>query len=137
MVQNNWQILASGWFESAKRALEDGFLLEKTGGHSETICFQCHQAVEKYLKGFIVFNGTDIKDDFMIHNLPRLLDYCVKFDASLEELRVYCIALNKYYIESRYPPDAPKDYPKEEVKQALQSAKEIEVKISDIFESSV
>lgn len=131
MKRNNFKNLAQDWFESADRVLEDAILLYKEGGHSDTICFHCQQVAEKYLKGYIVLNGFDIKDDFKTHNLLYLLEYCLKFNASLEELRQNCLILNRYYLESRYPPDAPKDYPKAEAKQAIEFAKEIKKKISE------
>jgi len=129
MKKSNFQILAGEWFVSADRVLEDAVLLEREGGHSDTICFHCHQAVEKYLKGFIVLNGLDIKDEFRTHDLSQLLQYCLKFNPSLKNLEENCEILNKYYIESRYPPSAPRDYPKQEVKQAISFAQEVQQRV--------
>jgi len=60
------------------------------------------------LKGFLVFNKVAPP---RIHELPKLLDECVKINPSLEKLRDACELLAGFYIESRYPPDIP-DYTK-------------------------
>ena len=129
MKRNNFKILAQDWFNSADRVLEDAILLDREGGHSDTICFHCQQAAEKYLKGFIVLNGLDIKDKFKTHDLLQLLNYCLNFNPKLKELAQGCKILTEYYVESRYPPDAPKDYPKKEAKQAIEFAENIKKKI--------
>ena len=129
MKKNNHLILAKEWFEAADRDLSDAILLGKEGGHPETICFHCHQAVEKYLKGFLVLNDQDIKDEFKIHDLSRLLGYCAKFKPDLGELKDGCETLNKYYLQSRYPSYALQDYSDKAVKQALEFAGEVKEKI--------
>jgi HEPN domain-containing protein len=43
-------------------------------------------------------------------------------DKTFENLRNEIRILNKYYIEAKYPPDMPIDYPKEEAKEAISKA---------------
>jgi HEPN domain-containing protein len=72
----------------------------------DVVTFHAQQAGEKYLKGFIAFHkGRPPK----IHDLARLLDLCLAYDASLETLRNDCIELTDAGFRARYPdmPDEP------------------------------
>ena len=129
MPNNKFQTLAQEWFELADRDLDTAEREFKSDGWSNIIVFHCQQSAEKYLKGFIVLNGLDIKDEFKTHDLIRLLNYCLKFKPELKDLEDGCHVLTEYYIESRYPLDAPKDYPSEKVKQAIEFAGWIKKKI--------
>lgn len=87
---------------------------------TDTICYHCHQVAEKALKSFLVYEETPFHK---IHDLITLLSYSLSKDKNLEFLRNELKVLNKYYIETKYPPDMPLDYPKEEAKEAINKAK--------------
>ena len=95
---------------------------------TDTICYHCHQAAEKSLKGFHVFHKTKFHK---IHDLIALLNICLTQDKTLEFLRENLETLNQYYIETKYPPDMPIDYPKEEAREAIDKAKIILGSIKD------
>jgi HEPN domain-containing protein len=46
--------------------------------------FHCQQAVEKTLKAYLVSRGVEFEK---IHDLRRLLDYCVGVDQTFDSLR--------------------------------------------------
>lgn len=113
------KILADEWFNSGisdYKYAEIG-LQEKT--IFPQIAFLSQQIAEKYLKGFLVLYGIEPP---RIHDLPKLLDECIKFEAKLEVLLDACELLTGFYIESRYPPDVP-DYTREEILMAFEKAK--------------
>lgn len=85
------------------------------------IAFLSQQIAEKYLKGFLILHGIEPP---RIHELPKLLDECVKITSKLESLRDSCELLTGFYIETRYPPDIP-DYTKEEIVEAFEKAREV------------
>ena len=89
---------------------------------TDTICYHCHQVAEKALKGYLVFKEASLPK---IHDLITLLGFCLSQDKTLEILRSELRVLNKYYIETKYPPDMPIDYPKREAKEAIDKAKVI------------
>jgi HEPN domain-containing protein len=64
------------------------------------VCFHCHQAVEKLLKAFLIRHEVNPP---RIHNLNTLLNICAKKDPKLLELRQEVLALDMYYIPTRYP----------------------------------
>jgi HEPN domain-containing protein len=85
-------------------------------------CFHCHQAVEKYLKGYLLLHGEQPP---LIHDLKLLLDRCVKFDKTLSRFDNDCRDLSPYYIETRYEPGAPGDFDESEARSAYQKAERI------------
>ena len=87
----------------------------------EIICYHCQQSVEKYLKGFLVFNG--IEEPPKIHNLMILCEMCFKFDPVFESIATKCSALNAYGVQPRYPDEIHID--EELMRQALSYAKDI------------
>lgn len=107
--KRNTKVLSKRWFDAAERDLDTAQKLFKVEHFTDTICYHAHQAVEKYLKGFLVFNNVKPP---CTHNLPKLLRMCDKLDPDFINWEDECNTLNKYYFESRYPPNAPIDYPR-------------------------
>lgn len=100
---------------------------------TDTICYHCHQVAEKSLKGHLVFQKVIFHK---IHDLIALLNLCLVKDKSLDTLREKLEILNQYYIEARYPPGMPIDYPKEEAKEAIKRAKFVIKTIRDKITSN-
>lgn len=123
------QILAKEWFDAAK----SDFQYAEIGLKEETIfpqiAFLSQQIAEKYLKGFLILHGIEPP---RIHELPKLLDECIKVNPSLENLRDSCELLTGFYVESRYPPDIP-DYTKEEILEAFEKGKVIKEEIEKLI----
>jgi HEPN domain-containing protein len=122
MKNKDFKKLASEWFEKGNHDLEDARRLFNAGGYPDTICFHCHQAAEKYLKGFLVLNNKKFR---RIHDLVIFLEDCSKINKEFKEVLDECKKLNKYYIESRYPIETPVSYSETETKEALEKAEKI------------
>lgn len=79
----------------AKLALEHG------GEFRDAICFHCQQAVEKYLKAYLIYQDINFR---RTHNLTYLLDL---INDEIEEISddIYSKAeiLESYAVEIRYP----------------------------------
>jgi HEPN domain-containing protein len=89
------------WLEKGDHDLEDANRLLKNGGHTDTICFHAQQAVEKYLKGYLVYKKINPR---AIHHLEEIAKDCAKFDKAFLRFLDECLILTRYYIETRYPP---------------------------------
>lgn len=89
---------------------------------TDTICFHCQQAVEKYLKGYLALKDIDF---IKSHDLDYLLKLCIDSDADFETYRETVLILNKYGIEPRYPADIPVYYSLEEAKKAIDLTEKI------------
>jgi len=115
------------WIIKAQNDLESAQILFKEKGPTDTICFLCHQTVEKYLKAFLVYYQIEFEK---IHNLWKLAKECSKIDKKILEFREELKILDSYYIESRYPIDVAV-YSQKDCKKVLNIAEEITKYISD------
>ncbi|MFH0842881.1 MAG: HEPN domain-containing protein [Bacteroidota bacterium] len=68
--------------------------------YARTICFHSHQAVEKYLKAFLVFHNIDFP---RTHDLEFLLKECQKIDKSGFDFDFG--SLTDFGVSIRYPDD--------------------------------
>jgi len=116
MKQENNKKLSREWFDIGDNELgfaQAGF--EELEAFYPQICFQCQQAVEKYLKGFLVYNKRRFPK---IHDLAQLLRLCAKIDKSFLKFLEETDILSQYYLVSRYPLEYPPAR-KEQAKEAL------------------
>jgi HEPN domain-containing protein len=62
--------------------------------------FCLQQALEKFLKGFLILRGWELR---RIHDLDTLLDEAIKHEPSLENFRGPCQKITSFYFIERYP----------------------------------
>jgi HEPN domain-containing protein len=68
---------------------------------NDMICFHCQQAVEKYLKAFLVKNSIEFKKT---HDISELIELCLGVDDNFSELLDKNVdSLTIYAAEIRYP----------------------------------
>jgi len=113
---------AHRWIEKAQRHYATAMLNHHHGGYRDTTCYFAHQTVEIGLKGFLV--AKDIRFP-RVHVLPQLLTLCVRADDDFRQFGDGCVALNRYYIEEKYPLDTPVDHTEQDVEEALKISGEI------------
>lgn len=78
--------------------------------------YHLQQAVEKNLKGFLLFKGWKLK---RIHDLEVLLNDTLKYAAELEQFRNLCQKISGYYIIDRYPLTSAATLTKQEVQLSM------------------
>jgi HEPN domain-containing protein len=66
----------------------------------DTVTFHCQQAVEKYLKAYLIFQSAKFR---FTHDLIYLLDLICQKDAEFEKYYDSVSELQSYAIEVRYP----------------------------------
>ncbi|MCX6272953.1 MAG: HEPN domain-containing protein [Bacteroidetes bacterium] len=66
----------------------------------DTITFHCQQAVEKYLKAYLIFQSSTFR---FSHDLVYLLDLITQNDSDFEEYYDMVSELQGYAVEIRYP----------------------------------
>ena len=59
------------------------------------------QAMEKYLKGYLIYYGWKLKKT---HDLTRLVADLASYDRSFEPHLDTLQRISEYYLEERYPP---------------------------------
>ncbi|MBI4831493.1 MAG: HEPN domain-containing protein [Candidatus Lindowbacteria bacterium] len=100
------------WFERGRHDIETAQLLYDEQGYTDSIAFHIQQAIEKYLKGYLVLQG---RKPPRIHELDALLKQVSNFDNSFADFLDFCEKASNYYIESRYPPGPPPQYEYEDL----------------------
>jgi len=113
--------LAKEWITKSQNDFESAQILYREDGPTDSLCFHCQQSAEKILKSFLVFNKKEFPK---IHDLIHLLNLCGKIDANFKNLEDEVSFLNRYYIESRYPPEVAV-YSKTECREAIECAEKI------------
>jgi len=83
--------------------------------------FHAQQAVEKYLKAFLVHHQIEFPKT---HNLGVLLDLIQRADGSIAAALCEATALNPYGVDVRYPEDSPEVTP-EDAQRAVALAEKV------------
>ncbi len=110
------------WFDKGQKDIEDAEFLLKNNRAIENISFHVHQAVEKYLKGFLIYNGWKLEK---IHDLVKLLEEAVKIDKSFNKFTVPLRKITNFYFETRYPVGYELKYSKQELKESINKTKNL------------
>jgi len=71
------------------------------GCPTDTVCFHCQQAAEKYLKALLISRGIDFPRTHDLVLLRGRAEETGELTLRLEELQ----PLNRYSVEARYPGD--------------------------------
>ena len=87
----------------------------------DTVTFHCQQAVEKYLKAYLIFQSAAFKSS---HDLVYLLDLITLKDADFENYYDDVSELQGYAVEIRYPNETIY-LSNEKVEKALMIAKNV------------
>jgi len=114
----------SRWILFAKEDLSMAKLALKEKIYNQ-VCFHAHQCVEKSLKGVIQHTGSEQARTHKLVDL--LLSVRVQFQG---DLRDSILALDRFYIPTRYPDALPGSLPEgtpseNEAKEALDIAKKV------------
>lgn len=89
------------WVEKADHDLGTAQLTQKhIPEFKDTIAFHCQQAVEKYLKAYLIFNNIQPK---RTHDLVLLLGMVSTNEPISDELFDLIAELQDYAVEVRYP----------------------------------
>ena len=88
---------------------------------TESVCFHCQQAVEKFLKAYSLLLGIPFTKT---HEIGELITKCEDKDKELSAFKEEADKLTDYAIDVRYP-EEPFEPTLEEAKEALEIAKKI------------
>lgn len=110
------------WLEKALLDLQSARILLTWGGDPCNIAFHCQQAIEKALKGFLLYRTGRHFDG---HNLTFLCRQAAQSEEGLLEFLERSATLNNLYIETRYPTDLPLEIDEHTVRQYLGMAEDM------------
>jgi len=118
----------SAWFGIGDKDLKRARLL-LGADDLEGAGFNLQQAVEKYLKGYLLSRGWKLK---RIHDLDVLVRYAIQYDPSFAGFKPSCQKITQYYFEDRYPEMMPPELDKKDLVESLRAAEEIIAKIKTL-----
>lgn len=96
---------------------------------NEIVCFHCQQAIEKYLKGYLIFVKGELQEG---HSLIKLCKKAMMQDKTFGELLKDMAFVNTYYIETRYPAVDPLLVSIEDVEECLRITDKVVSKIDKL-----
>ena len=105
------------------------YLLSEDTAYLSAIGFHAQQAVEKFLKAFLVYHQVEFPKT---HDIDEILDLVATIDVSLAESLLESVSLTPYGVEIRYPSDFP-EMTMEDAREALKLA----AKTRDAIRSSL
>lgn len=110
------------WVEWGKHDLDVAKLLLNKKEYYDVTISHIHQAVEKYLKAFLVYNGWGLKK---IHDIELLITEAANFDKMFEQYLNFGRELTAFYYEDRYPPGPITPYSKKKIEVMIKTAEKI------------
>ena len=120
---------AEEWFSRGDRDFEPARVLLDQEGYPEIIVYHVHQAVEKYLKGFLIHFG---KRPPRIHDFDALRNLASELRPDLYDDHIdLCERATRFYLEDRYPPGPPSECSLQEIAADFQQAARL---LSDVRE---
>ncbi|WXG39284.1 MAG: HEPN domain-containing protein [Candidatus Freyarchaeum deiterrae] len=118
------------WMERGKHDLDAAKIL-RDSKYFDVAVFHIHQAIEKYLKAYLIHKGWKLKK---IHDLESLITKATNFDVAFQKYLDLGRKLNVFYYDERYPPGPITPHSKEEVEEMLEAAEEIINKLKEEIE---
>lgn len=110
------------WIKKAKNDLLTAkTMLNLETPVTDTTCFHAQQCAEKCFKAYLTLHEQHIEKT---HSLPKLVDYCSKFDADFLLLTNSAQSMTGYAVTNRYP-DYWREIPIDEAKDAVRMADQV------------
>jgi HEPN domain-containing protein len=99
-MKKNKNDLLKSWIQKADEDYSVANLLKKRKKYSMIACFHLQQAIEKYLKAYLIFFDLEPPKT---HNLEDLLNLLRLEDPNLTEFQVEITDLTPFAVNGRYP----------------------------------
>ena len=110
------------WIDSAQEDLIAAEILIYKPRCYKLVAFHCQQALEKSLKGYILFKDNRLLDG---HNLLWLCKQAAKNDKDFIEFLDECALINHCYIDTRYPSDLFFEINEKQIRKIFIATKEV------------
>lgn len=123
--------------EWIRKAQDDELAIKailKEKGPFSIACFLSQQMAEKYLKGYLIFQGEKFRK---VYDLNEILTRCLNIDKKFKDLKKESSFLNQFYIATRYPGDFSEGISEKEADQALEKAEKIKEFVLEKFNENI
>lgn len=118
------------WFLMAQKDLKCAKILFEHDADYDIICFHCQHAVEKYLKGYLIYISGELHEG---HSLIKLCKKAMPYDGSFGEYLKDMAFVNTFYLETRYPAVDPLIVSRNDTKECLSIANKIFEKVDSLL----
>jgi len=94
--------LAKEWLRYAKSDLNTAKHMFNDVNPKETkiSCYHSQQCAEKSLKAYLLVSKKELP---FIHDMVELIRLCISLETSFSTIQPYCVSLNPYAVQVRYP----------------------------------
>ena len=121
------------WIEKADHDIGTAeLIMQYIPEYRDTISFHCQQAVEKYLKTYLIFIDLEVVRS---HNLILLLDMISQKQNISDELYDQATILQQFAVDVRYP-EVTLDLSDFDIKNAIEIARLIRIHFIDLISQS-
>ncbi|KPU45175.1 HEPN domain protein [Oxobacter pfennigii] len=110
------------WLNKSERDIKSAKVLKENDCGNDTVAFHCHQAIEKALKGFILYKKKELISG---HSLVYLCKESAVLHNAFKNYLKECALINQYYIETRYPADIPLIVTDDDASECIKIAEDI------------
>jgi HEPN domain-containing protein len=110
------------WLERANEDIISAGVLLKNDNCYNAAAFHCQQTIEKALKAYILFKSDQLVDG---HNLTWLCKRAMRHHERFSVWLTESAALNRCYIETRYPADIPTEITYKDIRKYYHTAREM------------
>ncbi len=100
----------------AQKDIKSARILFEHEADNEIICFHCQQAIEKYLKGYLICITGELQEG---HSLVKLCKRIMKYDKTFNIFLKDMAFVNTFYIETRYPAEDPLNVSNEDTEECF------------------
>ena len=107
------------WVERGDSDFEAAKLLAPEKGLENQTGFHCQQAIEKWLKAYLIKQGEELRK---IHDLTALVLDCEKHDSEFQKLEALVEGITDFAVEFRYPGESADS---EDVQEALENTEKV------------
>jgi len=114
-------LLSEDRFEKAARDMRRVEIL-LAADDVEGAGFHLQQATEKYLKGYLLGKGWELR---RTHDLEIFLNEAMVHDSRFEKHLDYCIMIREFYVQERYPFIRSPPPPRSELESAVEAIREM------------
>jgi len=92
--------VSAEWFTLGDQDVLSAEILLTEDGPLPVVAFHLQQAIEKYLKGYLLAQGWQLR---RVHDLEVLIQEAIALDKDFAVFIADCQRITEFYIESRYP----------------------------------
>ena len=94
--------LAKEWLRYAKSDLNTAkhMFNDVNPKETEISCYHSQQCAEKSLKAYLLVSKKELP---FIHDMVELIRLCISLETSFSTIQPYCVLLNPYCVQVRYP----------------------------------